>query len=414
MKVKRLCSHYKNLLFLGAAAFFIGIVVGAVDALFGRMLLLITSVREANAFWLIPFLPAAGACILYCYRKFGKGSGKGMNFIFEAGHGASDEIPLRMIPFAMISTWLTHLFGGSAGREGVAIQIGGTIAHGIGRRIPIENGSKILLITGMAAGFAGLFQTPIAAVFFAMEVFTVGVLECGAVFPALIASFTASYTSHLLDLEKFSIALADAMRFDLANIIKIAALGVIFGVAGGLFAHLLHFTKGLFSKWFKDPVRKAFVIGAFISAGSLLCGAGRYSGLGTNLIAVSFGKGVLTCDFALKFLFTVVTLAAGFQGGEVTPLFAIGASLGAVIAPLLHMPVMLAAALGYVCVFGSATNTLIAPMIIGCEVFGYGYLPFFFPAGVLAYIFNGNNSIYALQKGGSSWYASALDTQKTD
>lgn len=321
-----------------------------------------------------------------------------MSLIFEAGHGISDNIPFRLVPFSIIGTWLTHLFGGSAGREGVAIQIGGTISHGLSAFLPIKNSSKMLLVTGMAAGFAGLFRTPVAATFFALEVLTVGTLEYKALLPAMTASFAASYVSGLWGLEKFHFALTENITVTWGFAWKLLLAGVIFGVAGGLFSYCLHKAKGLLSSWFHNPILRIALMGAAISVFSLLCFGGRYSGLGTNLISMSFDKGIYSWDFVMKFVFTIVTLAAGFQGGEVTPLFAIGSSLGVVLAMLLGLPPAFAAALGYAAVFGSATNTLIAPAIIGAEVFGFDYFPYFIVVCALAYVCNGNLSIYPLQK----------------
>ncbi len=401
MENENLYRRYKDIIILGLISALIGIVVGIFDTIFGKVLLYVTSVRESHAAWLIPFLPIVGVAIVYLYDKFGKNSIKGMSLVFEAGHGEVDEIPVMLIPLVSVSTWLTHLFGGSAGREGVAIQIGATVANGVGRRIKIvdnEYSMKILLVAGMAAGFAGLFQTPIAAVFFAVEVLTVGVLEHKALFPTLIASYASSITSHMLGLEKFSVNLVDKVNFDWMMVVKLAIIGVVFGVAGGLFADLLKITKDLFKRLFENPMKKVLLVGILISVFSLLLHTGRYSGLGTNLIAESFNGKIYSYDFILKAIFTVVTLSAGFQGGEVTPLFSIGASLGVLLASLMGLPISFVAALGYAGVFASATNTLIAPMFIGAEVFGFQYMPYFFVICMLSYIFNGNRTIYSLQK----------------
>lgn len=397
MRIKYTFRQYIDIIILGVAAIIIGVIVGTIDTLFGKVLLVVTSFRQDHVTWLIPFLPIAGVLIILMYNKLGKNSMKGMTLVFEVGHGEADEIPVRLIPLITVSTWMTHLFGGSAGREGVAVQIGANVGHGVGRRLKKENSAKILLVAGMAAGFAGLFQTPIAAVFFAMEMLTVGILEYKALFPALIASYTASYTSHLLGLEKFTVFINDKVNFDWITIVKLVFLGIVFGVIGGLFAQILHMAKELFSKWLKSLYKKIFVVGILISVLSLLCHMGRYSGLGTNLISQSFDGEIYSYDFALKFLFTIVTLAAGYQGGEVTPLFSIGASLGALLAALMGLPQAFVAALGYACVFGSATNTLIAPMFIGAELFGFENMPYFFVTCALSYIFNGNKSIYSLQ-----------------
>lgn len=390
---------YRDTLLLTLIALPLGLAIGAMDALFGRVLLAVTTFRMAHVYSLLPFLGLVGVGIVWCYQKVGGTSGKGMTLLFEAGHGYTQDIPLRLIPLVMVSTWLTHLFGGSAGREGVAVQIGGTLAHSIGKRLPIPNAGKQLLLTGMAAGFAGLFRTPIAATFFALEVLTAGVLEYSALLPALVASFSASACSGLLGLEKFTVALTDQVAFSAPLVGKLLLFGLVFGMAGGLFAFVLHKLKALFAQYLPNPLLRIFLFGVLVSGFSLLCWEGRYSGLGTNLIAMSFDSGIFSWDFALKWIFTVVTLAAGFQGGEVTPLFSIGASLGVLLGTLCGLPTAFVAALGYAAVFGSASNTLLAPMLIGGEVFGFAYLPYFFVVCAVAYLCNGGSCIYPLQKG---------------
>ena len=322
-----------------------------------------------------------------------------MNLIFEVGHGEEEIIPLRLVPFIISGTWLTHLFGGSAGREGVAVQIGATFSHWVGKRLPIKNDSSIFLVTGMAAGFVGLFETPIAAILFAMEVLVAGSLEYQSLFPAFTASFTASAVSKALGLEKFSFALSSKVVFDLSIFWKLIVLGIIFGMVGGAFAWCLKLSKRKIGNRLKYPMIRIAIIGVCLSVLFLLFYKGRYSGLGTNLIQNSFyGGEIYSFDWLLKFILTILTLSAGFQGGEVTPLFSIGASLGVLLAGFFNLPIELVAALGYASVFGSATNTFFAPVFIGAEVFGYSYLPYFFVVCAISYIFNMDKSIYSLQK----------------
>lgn len=391
--------EYKEIGLYAAIAVFIGLVVGMLDALFGEVLILIGSFRDTYSVYLIPLLPLAGLIIVYMYKKVGKNTNKGMSLIFAAGNEELQEIPKRMIPLTIIGTWITHLFGGSAGREGVAVQIGATFSHAIGRKLLYKNASKIMLITGMAAGFGGLFETPFAATFFALEVLVVGKLEYLALFPALIAAFVASYVSHFLGLEKFAINLDVAVNMDGQTIFKMILLGIIFGVVGGFFAYILGHTKQFIGRKIPDLSKRIFFVGILTSLLLLIFHMGRYSGLGTNLIEASFsGESIYGYDWIIKLLLTILTLAAGFQGGEVTPIFSIGASLGVWIAPLFGLPIEFVAALGYASVFSSATNTLIAPALIGAEVFGFNYLPYFLLTVCISYVFNGNHSIYKGQK----------------
>lgn len=397
--MKELFEKYKDIFILSVIAVLIGIIVGVIDTVFGKVLIEITSFRDENALKLIPFLSIAGVAIIYLYSKFGKNSIKGMTLVFQRANDEGESIPKRLVPLIILTTWATHLFGGSAGREGVAVQIGATVADVAGSKLKIKNAKKIMIITGMAAGFAGLFQTPIAASFFAVEVLTAGVLEYNALLTAMIAAFTASFTSHTLGLEKFSFALNSSIDINVQFIIKMALIGIIFGIVGGAFAHFLSKGKKILQSKFENPIKKIFVIGLFLSVVLLILYKGRYSGLGTNLISNSFnGSVIYSYDWLFKFLLTIITLSAGFQGGEVTPLFSIGSSLGVVLALILGLPIEFVAALGYVSVFGSATNTFLAPIFIGAEVFGFNYLPYFFVICTISYMFNGNKSIYTAQK----------------
>ncbi len=349
----------------------IGVIVGALCALFGRVLLYLSEVRSLHAIWFIPFLGVAGLISMLLYKKCSEESLKGMGLVIETGLGKNEKIPILLVPLIMVSTWLTHLFGGSAGREGVAVQLGATVAHTIGRKAKMPENSRALLITGMAAGFAGLFQTPLTASFFALEVMISGVLLYEALLPAVMAAYIASFTSHFLGLEKFSVAVNDAFSWTPETIVKLLFVAAIFGVTGGGFAYLLGKAKKAGVRFFHDPCKRIFVMGSLLAIVFLLLDYGRYSGLGTNLISASFtGEMIYGWDFILKILLTVLTLAAGYQGGEVTPLFAIGASLGVVLAKFLGLPILLVAALGYAAVFGAATNTLLAPIFVGLEVFG--------------------------------------------
>lgn len=305
----------KKTLVLIAVAVPTGMAVGAVDAVFGRVLLYLGAVRDAHTAWFLPFLGLIGALMAWAYKRYGAGCENGMGMVFEAGHAEREAIPLRLVPFVICATWLTHLFGGSAGREGVAVQ------------------------------------------------------------------------------------LAAAPEWSAELALELTALGIVFGLTGAAFAFCLKRAKKLAQNRLKNPVLRALVMGVALSAVLYLLYRGRYCGLGTNLINASLaGKPIYAWDWALKLALTVLTLSAGFQGGEVTPLFSIGASLGAALAGLLGLPAAFCAALGYAAVFGSATNTLLAPALIGAEVFGWAAAPHFFAVCALSYAVNGGRSIYSGQK----------------
>ncbi len=400
--MKTSIDKYINLIILSFMGIVIGVFVGILDTIFGKTLLKITELRQGYPFLLIPFLPIVGVLIVYCYKRYGKKSSKGMNLIFEVYQNKEEKIPLRLIPFIILSTWATHLFGGSAGREGVAVQIGATFSNFINQKVKIKDAKKTFLIAGMAAGFSGLFQTPIAAIFFSIEVLVAGKISFKSLIPALTASFTACKISNLLGLEKFTFYLSSNINLDFTTILKLIFLGVIFGLVGGCFAICLKYFKSFFYKKIENPIKRIFIISIFLSIIFILLYKGRYSGLGTNLINNSFYKGeIYFYDWILKFILTIATLSIGFQGGEVTPLFSIGSSLGAVLAIYLNLPIEFVASLGYLSVFGSAANIFFAPLFIGAEVFGYNYMPYFFIVMAFSYTFNFNKSIYSLQENNS-------------
>lgn len=378
-------------------AVIIGIIVGMIDTVFGKGLILIGEIRNKYFWYLIPFLPITGILITWLYYHFNELCLKGMTLVFETGQQKRKEIPLILIPLVMISTWITHLFGGSAGREGVAVQIGATLSHYFTKYFHFPKNGKVLLITGMAAGFAGLFQTPLTALFFAMEVIVIGKIEYEALLPGFIASFIASYTSHFLGLEKFSVNTQQYANVnDMKHIMLMILLGIIFGIVGRLFSTALSVSKTFLKDKIKNSYKRIGYVSIILVIG-LMIFKGRYSGLGTNLIELSFHQNVTVYDWFLKLIFTVITLAIGFQGGEVTPLFSIGSTLGFILAYLFHLPIELCAALGYAGVFASATNTLFAPIMIGLEVFGGSNMFAFIIVCIFAYLINGNKSIYTAQ-----------------
>ena len=379
-------------------AVLIGLIVGGLDAVFGRILLAVSSFRTDHFYYLIPFLALAGLATVYIYQRFGKRANKGMGLVFSIGQQSDETIPRRLIPIAMLTTWLTHLFGGSAGREGVAIQIGASVANYLGDLAKVKN-RHIMVMVGMAAGFSGLFQTPLAATLFAVEVIVVGSIYYQAILPALIASLVAAQTSHFLGLEKFSYAVSKLPTLNLLIIMKLVVIGIAFGLTGFIFSWLLGKTKARLGTLLPNPYLKIAVGSVILSVLFVVFDQGRYSGLGTNLIATTFSGGpIFAWDFIVKLLLTILTLSIGFQGGEVTPLFAIGATLGMVLGTLMGLPLTFVAALGYAAVFAAATNTFFAPILIGCEVFGFSLLPYLFITISVSYALNFNHSIYTAQK----------------
>ena len=400
----------------------LGAVIGALTACFGDISDKLSAIRDANPLYFIPALAIGGAAIVFAYKKWGRWTERGMDQVFAVGLNKESDFPLVSIPMAAVSTWLTQLFGGSTGREGAAMQIGSALSYNISKKLPFENAAHIMLVTGLAAGFAGIFQAPMAATAFALEVLLVGHLELGALLPAAAAAFTACKVSSMLGFHKFSVdlnSLLDASGFsasiftnegalDGKFLVKLALMGVLFGVVGGGFAKLLGLSQNFFAKKFPNNIKRIAIMGVGISALLLVFFQGRYAGLGTNLLDMCFGinaagtadliGNVAGYDWILKFALTILTLSAGFVGGVVTPLFAIGATFGVFVAGMFGMPAALAAALGFAAVFASASNTLWAPILIAGEIFGFNCLPAFFIVCTVAYICNGGQSIYKQKK----------------
>ncbi|HFI0579346.1 TPA: chloride channel protein [Streptococcus suis] len=375
----------------------IGLVAGLVTTFFGKILLGVGDLRSEFFTYLIPFLPLAGLVVVFIYQKWGREVQAGMGLVFKAGQGENVHISPVLIPLIISTTWLSHLFGASVGREGVAVQLGASLSHWLQKQGFTHLPKDMITKIGMAAGFAGLFQTPLAASFFAVEVLIVGQYAWTSLPYCLVAAFTASTTSHLLGLEKFSHAIATT-SFQFTDSFKWILIAICLGFVGNLFAWFLAQAKNISTRWLPNPYIKIAIMGVGLSVLLFFFHQGRYAGLGTNLIEISLaGEQVFAYDWLLKLLLTCLCLAAGFQGGEVTPLFAIGASSGAVLAGLLGLPTELVAALGYCAVFGTATNTLLAPLFISYEVFGANLIPFAIPILAIAYLINRKQTIYGMQ-----------------
>ncbi|MGC4429736.1 chloride channel protein [Streptococcus suis] len=375
----------------------IGVGAGIITTLFGKILLGIGDLRSEYFTFLIPFLPLAGVVIVFIYQKWGREVQAGMGLVFKAGQGELVQISPVLIPLIVSTTWLSHLVGASVGREGVAVQLGASLSHWLQKHGFTHLPKDMITKIGMAAGFAGLFQTPLAAGFFAIEVLIVGQYSWTSLPYCLVAAFTASTTSHLLGLEKFSHTIS-SFSFQFTDSFKWLFIALCFGFIGNLFAWFLAQAKSISTRWLPNPYIKIAIMGVGLTVLLFFFHQGRYTGLGTNLIDASLaGEQVFAFDWLLKLLLTCLCLAAGFQGGEVTPLFAIGASSGAVLAGLLSLPTELVAALGYCAVFGTATNTILAPLFISYEVFGANILPYAIPVLAIAYLINRKQTIYGQQ-----------------
>lgn len=389
------------------------IVVGSLVALFLWLLDKVTLIRWQNG-WLIYFLPFAGIFIFFLYQQLGKKTEAGNNLIIDEIHEPDSGVPARIAPLVLITTLITHLFGGSAGREGTAVQMGGGIAGFFGRLLKLNHHDlRVLLMAGIAAGFAAVFGTPVTGTVFAMEVIAIGTIKYDALLPCLIASVMANFScvswgiQHTAYSIHFTHSETNAFfGIDYLLIGKTVIAGIAFGLIAFLFGEMQHTIKDLSNRLIKIKWLIPAIGGSLIIGLSILLDTRDYLGLGVtaeNMNGISIVHafavgGVTSWSWFWKLLFTAITLGTGFKGGEVTPLFFIGAALGNTMAWISGAPVDLFAALGFIAVFAGATNTPLACTIMGVELFGGEHILYYAIACFIAYYFSGHSGIYSSQR----------------
>ncbi len=347
--------------------------------------------------WLVWLLPAAGLLIGLGSHRFGGRAAQGNVLLLEEIHAPSEWVPRRMAPLVLVGSWITHLFGGSAGREGTALQMSGSLSDLAARTLRLKpDDRRLLLIASLGAGFGAVFGVPLAGAVFALEVQAIGRVRYEALVPALTGSIVGDLVVRGLGYHHHRVAAVTAeLTIGLAG--KVAVAGVAFGLCGLLFTEATHLVQRAVRRVAWPPLRP--MLGGFGVLGLFLLFGSDYLGLSLPLAERALGgEGLGVAVFALKLVFTAVTLGAGLPGGEVTPLFVMGAALGSALAAPLHLPVVLLAAIGYVAVFGGASNTPLACTIMGAEIFGAGAVVPFAVGCVVAYVCSGHRSIYASQR----------------
>ncbi len=379
----------------------VGVLAGLSSAAFLQSLMWATNTRWGHT-WLLWLLPLSGLTIGWAYHLFGGIAAQGNNLILDEIHQPTMRIPLRMAPMVFVATVATHLFGGSAGREGTAIQMSGSLTDALLARVPRVTAADrhVVLVAAISGGFGAVFGVPIAGFAFGLEVQTAGRIRAGAIIPALTASVVGDQIVRLLGVPHTPFPTIASIHLTAGSVAKLALAGAVFGLVAASFIALTHGLKRLFARSVAWPPLRPFIGGVVVIGLTYLVGSRDYLGLSVPLITDAVG-GVATVAafaFAWKLLFTAVTLGSAFQGGEVTPLLVIGATLGATLGDALHLPVPLLAAVGLAAVFAGATNTPIACTIMGVELFGAAIVVPLAIGTVLATVCSGGRSIYSSQR----------------
>lgn len=378
---------------------FLGLLMGAIGGLLGagfhHALHGVTHLRGENN-WLIFLLPVGGLLSIAIYRLLQLRSNRGTNEIIDAVLDGQELKP-QIAPGIFLATAITHLLGGSAGREGAALQLGGSSASMLAKLFRLKQmDRKILVMSGMSAVFAGLFGTPLTATLFCMEFASVGTIFSPALLPCYLAAFAAATLSGVLGVHAETAEIAVAV-LTWGNVWKFLVLAVLVALLGIAMCTVFHKAEHLAHHTMKNPWLRIAVGGVLVIGLTLLVGDQRYNGAGMDMALEAVAGQADWYDFALKMLFTAVTLAAGFKGGEIVPTFCIGATFGCVLGALLGLEPGVAAALGLVGLFCCATNSPVASIVLSIEMFGGGNLHLFALVCVICFVLSGHSGLYSSQ-----------------
>ncbi|AVR96569.1 voltage-gated chloride channel family protein [Pseudoduganella armeniaca] len=381
-----------------ALASVVALLAGSASALFLFSLDAATHWREAHPaiIWL---LPLAGFAVGWVYWRFGRAVEAGNNLLIDEIIDPTSVVPLRMAPLVLASTVISHLFGASVGREGTAVQMGGTLADQLSR-LPGLNAAdrRVLLMAGISAGFASVFGTPLAGAVFGLEVLVIGRLRHDAIFPCIAAAILADQVGLAWGVHHTHYAIGSVPAITAWTVGAVVLAGIAFGLVGMAFAGATHALSARMKALLPYAPLRPLAGGAVVAVAVWALGTQRYIGLGIPVIVDAFAQPLAPWDWLGKLAFTVVSLGSGFKGGEVTPLFYIGATLGNALAPLLQLPFGMLAGVGFVAVFAGAANTPLASTVMALELFGPAIGAYAALACTVAYLFSGHHGIYRAQR----------------
>jgi H+/Cl- antiporter ClcA len=374
-----------------------GVIIGLIGTLFYRWLSIAASFRESHPYMLF-FLPVAGIVIVFLYRRFGEGDNTGTNLVITAIH-SNDKVPVKVTPLIIVSTVLTHLCGGSAGREGAALQVGGSIGNFFADLMNFDDkDTRIMIMCGMSACFSALFGTPVAAAIFSMEVVSVGVMYYAALVPCVISAYTAQGISEMFHITHSEYVIDDIPALNLVNGTKFLVIAIFFALASILLCVVLHKVSKLYGKYFENPYVRVVFAGLFVIALRYIFGTTDFLGAGTAVIEKSFTVRCAWYVFLLKMIFTAFTLGGGFKGGEIVPTLFVGATLGSFLSGIFGLPIAICAACGMVSVFCGVTNCPITSLILAVEMFHMVGLEYCMLCIAVSYLLSGYYSLYNSQK----------------
>lgn len=371
-----------------------GLAVGAFSSAFAWCLQIVTRTRGTYP-WLLYLLPAGGLVIVGLYHLCGAVNDKGTNILMHAVQDTYYNVPVLMAPLIFAATLITHLFGGSAGREGAALQMGGSLGNTIGRIFRQKKyNRKILVMSGMSAAFSAVFGTPLAAAVFPMEMVNVGIMQYSALVPCVFAAIVANQFATNMGINPEAFVVRNIPPVSPVTLLKVLLLGLFCAWVSILFCRFLRTAGSLYSLFIKNPYIKVVTGGILVALLTLAVGNRYYNGAGTGLIAMAIEGKAPSFAFLLKMLFTALTLGAGYKGGEIVPAFCTGATFGCVFGHIMGISPSLCAAAGMIAVFCGVTNCPVTSMLIGFEMFGFAGVKYLLLAISISYLFSGYKGLY--------------------